>query len=436
MRVEIDTPAKRARLRPRRNPYWAAIGGGRGGVSLGYRSATTGRGAWIAKTTTGGIRVEERIGFADDVADDADALSFKGAVAAAIDWSHRQQAAAETDAPGRRSQPTIRTAVEEYGAARKARAPVGGSNAKGRLAKHVLAYDAFAGLRLSKLRAWHIEEWRDRVLTPDEETDPELVMAASTMNRLLNDLRAALNAAALKHRRSLPAHVFQEIRIGTKAIEATSQPRRQLLTVSQVRAAIDAAYAVDESGDFGRLVTLLAATGARHSQVARLDVVDLQGDLRRVMMPGSKKGRSRRIKPPVAVPLSDDVIERLRPAVEGRATGAPLLERWSFKKTGRKTCEREGRRRWGPAYEADVWWPLVVKRAGLPTDTVMYALRHSSIVRGLREMLPVRLVAALHDTSVEMIEQHYAAFIVDVTEDLARRATLHVSESAIFSKAA
>ncbi|MEA2916415.1 MAG: hypothetical protein QOJ15_8496 [Bradyrhizobium sp.] len=39
-------------------------------------------------------------------------------------------------------------------------------------------------------------------------------------------------------------------------------------------------------------------------------------------------------------------------------------------------------------------------------------------------MLPVRLVAALHDTSVEMIEQHYAAFIVDVTEDLARRATM------------
>ena len=49
----------------------------------------------------------------------------------------------------------------------------------------------------------------------------------------------------------------------------------------------------------------------------------------------------------------------------------------------------------------------------------MYALRHSSIVRGLRAMLPVRLVAALHDTSVAMIEQHYSAYIVDATEDLA-----------------
>jgi len=54
----------------------------------------------------------------------------------------------------------------------------------------------------------------------------------------------------------------------------------------------------------------------------------------------------------------------------------------------------------------------------------MYALRHSSIVRALGAGLPIRLVAALHDTSVEMIEKHYAAFIVDATEELARRATM------------
>ena len=57
----------------------------------------------------------------------------------------------------------------------------------------------------------------------------------------------------------------------------------------------------------------------------------------------------------------------------------------------------------------------------------MYALRHSSIVRGLRAGLPIRLVAALHDTSSAMIEAHYAAYIVDVTEDLARRASLSLT---------
>jgi hypothetical protein len=69
-----------------------------------------------------------------------------------------------------------------------------------------------------------------------------------------------------------------------------------------------------------------------------------------------------------------------------------------------------------------------VALAGIPADTVMYALRHSSIVRGLKKNLPVRLVAALHDTSVEMIEKHYAAFIIDMTEDMARRTLMAFDE--------
>jgi integrase len=391
-------------------------------VSLGYRRPSTGRGAWIAKTTAGGGRAEERLGFADDEAGDLDALSFKAAVAAAIDWSSRQQAAAEEAGKGQRQRPTVRAAVEEYLAWRMPRPGARNSKAKGRLGKHVLSDPAFAGLGLHKLRAIHIQEWRERLALG--ETGGTL--SPSSINRLLNDLRAALNAAAMKHRRGLPAHIFQEISIGTKALEAATQPRRQLLSDDQVRGAIDAAFRVDESGDFGRLVLLLATTGARHSQVARLDVSDLQAPFARVMMPGSRKGRQRREKPPVAVPLSGDVVRQLLPIAEGRASDAPLLERWGFRKTSRKTCERTTRRRWGPAYEVDVWWPQVVELAELPEGTVMYALRHSSIVRGLRAMLPVRLVAALHDTSVEMIEQHYAAFIVDVTEDLARRATLSV----------
>lgn len=420
---EIDTPAKRSRLAPRRNPYWANVGGGRGGVSLGYRRPLAGRGAWIAKTTAGGSRAEERLGIADDVgaaADDHDGLSFKTAVAAAIEWSSRQQAAAEEAGKGQRQRPTVRSAVQDYMAPRE-KLPAGRTaEPKGRLRKHVLSDGAFSGLGLHRLRAHHIVEWRERL----EEAG---MLEPSSINRILNDLRAALNAAAVKHRRGLPAHIFQEISVGTKAIEATSNARRQLLTDGQIRDAIGAAFEVDQSGDFGRLVLVLATTGARHSQAVRLNIADLQPALGRVMVPGSRKGRSRREKPPVAVPLSSDVINQLLPVIEGRGLDDPLLERWVFRKTGRKTCERAGRRRWGPAYEVDVWWPEVVKRAELPAGTVMYALRHSSIVRGLRGMLPVRLVAALHDTSVEMIEQHYAAFIVDVTEDLARRAMLSTS---------
>ena len=55
-------------------------------------------------------------------------------------------------------------------------------------------------------------------------------------------------------------------------------------------------------------------------------------------------------------------------------------------------------------------------------DVIPYALRHSSIVRGLKANLPIRLVAALHDTSVQMIERHYAKWIADGLEELAAQA--------------
>jgi hypothetical protein len=35
-----------------------------------------------------------------------------------------------------------------------------------------------------------------------------------------------------------------------------------------------------------------------------------------------------------------------------------------------------------------------------------------------------RLVAAVHDTSADMVERHYGAFIVDASEDLLRRAVV------------
>lgn len=430
---DIDTSAKRSRLKPRRNPYWQSIAGGRGGVSLGYRRAQTGAGTWVAKTIKAGRRAEERLGLADDAGASAHAMDFKAAVQAALEWSGRQRATFASSEGTVGERPTVRGAVEDYVAQRRKALLTGGDNASGRLEKHVLADEKLAGTKLAKLAASDIQEWVARVLGDDRSADDEGSaergeererIALTTVNRLLNDFRAALNAAAMKHRRLLPAHIVQEIRLGTKRLDATANARRQVLTDEQVVALVNAAFVVDETGDFGRLATLLAATGARHSQARIVRVGDFQHNLQRVMVPGSKKGRSRRAKPPVPIQLSSDACARLLPAAEGRDANAPLLEHWYHSKKGRSSWERAGRRAWGPAYEVDRYWPEVVKRAGVPADTVMYAFRHSSIVRGLRANLPVRLVASLHDTSVEMIEAHYSAYIVDATEDLARRAVL------------
>jgi len=52
-------------------------------------------------------------------------------------------------------------------------------------------------------------------------------------------------------------------------------------------------------------------------------------------------------------------------------------------------------------------------------------LRHSSIVRALLRGLPIRLVAASHDTSVQQVETTYSKYITDHSDDISRAALLH-----------
>ena len=54
------------------------------------------------------------------------------------------------------------------------------------------------------------------------------------------------------------------------------------------------------------------------------------------------------------------------------------------------------------------------------SKVTLYALRHTSIVRQLLANVPVRVVAALHDTSTTMIERNYSRYIADHADELAR----------------
>lgn len=421
MNCKIDTPAKRAKLAARKNPYWAKIAGGRGGLTLGYRKLAHGSGAWIAKLTIDGRRAEERIGEADDEGL-PEALSYADAVAASLQWRRwKRSALIEARKAHSAGALTVWDAVSAYVARRVERSAVSGENALRVLRKYVRGDSDFSTTRLSKLHAGDIEAWRGRL--------PRRI-APSTENRILNDVRAALNAACETHRRQLPPLLREEIRIGTRARPAASNARKQILSDAEVRRVVEAAFAVDPDGDFARLIMLAAATGARFSQLAAMCVGDIQVDLGRAMVPAARKGRVIKPKPPIAVPLGRDVVDAMSAAIDGRQEDNALLERWSYRKAEKLRWARDRRRPWRNAHEADKLWAATLTRAELPDTTVMYALRHSSIVRGLRAGLPIRLVAASHDTSVEMIEAHYSAFIVDATEDLARRAAISFAVAA------
>jgi hypothetical protein len=314
----IDTAAKRARLEPNKNPYWQGVGGGRGGISLGYRRRARGPGVWVAKMVADGRRLEERLADADDEGAAAGAIGYRAAVSAAIDWSRQRLGVLHkvVGAPV----PTVRIVVEEYGRIREARSKRAGANAVSRLKRYVLADDEFAKVKLSRLRSSHIDAWRSRL--PGELTP-------SSSNRLLNDVRAALNAAVERHAAELPAHISREIKAGTKSAPLGVGARKQLLTDKQVQDVVEAAAKVDD--DFGALVLLLAATGARFSQLAALTVGGVQFSVGRVMVPASRKGRNPRPKPPVAVPLDPFVLQRLQPIAANRDAHELLLSRWSYR---------------------------------------------------------------------------------------------------------
>jgi integrase len=170
----------------------------------------------------------------------------------------------------------------------------------------------------------------------------------------------------------------------------------------------------------GLLVEVAAVTGARTSQIAKLEVQDLQ-DGRidpRLMMPRSRKGREKKItRRPVPIPPS--LAAKLRDSVNGRQLDAPLLS------TPVKRRKPFGKSlRWGRCDHSRPF-ARAVRASGLdPNEVTIYALRHSNIVRQLLAGVPVRVVAVNHDTSVVMIERTYSRYIGDHADALARVALL------------
>src|SRR5262249_6996686 len=153
-------------------------------------------------------------------------------------------------------------------------------------------------------------------------------------------------------------------------------------TDEQVRALVTAAYA--ENGALALLIETAAVTGARVSQLARLEVADLQADRAdpRLLMPSSRKGKGVKRIERKPVPITASLATRLLQAAGDRARTDPLLLRADGKP-------------WQPA-AADYREPVirVVRSVGLdPATVTLYSLRHSSIVRALLAGVPTRVVA-------------------------------------------
>jgi integrase len=386
--ARLENRTNRLKLPVSKKPVYVKIDRG---IALGYRR-NQGPGTWVMRVMRDREDWTKAIGVADDYEDAAGGrtLSYWTAQARARELAVGQRdESAEIDA----SKPaTVTAALNAYETDLAARG-ADAYNAR-RCCIHLSA--SLANKAVALLTAKELRHWRDGLLKRG--------LAAPTVKRTCRALKAALNLAASHDPRISNAAAW---RTGLASLPDAENARNVILPEKHVRAIMDAAWDLD--ADLGLLVECAAVTGARVSQLARLEVDDLQDNRSspKLMMPTSKKGRGQKQISRYPVPISASLAAKLR---SNRSAGEPLLLRQGA--------------RWRP-YNHRHPFAAVVIRAGLdPAIVTIYALRHSSIVRQLLANVPIRIVAAHHDTSVPMIEKTYSKYIGDHSDALTRRALL------------
>lgn len=388
----LESRSARLRLVVRRRPY-AGPSLARG-VALLYRRNKT-NGSWVLKASDGhGAYWTRAFALADDF-DDSDSkavLTFYEAQDAAKKLARRDGGGSGDTAPI--AVDGALTAYRDDLIARQSN-PYNADWPRVHLTSVLLAKP------VALLAATELKRWRNGLLA---------TIAPSTVNRLGRCVCAALELAARHDERIQNRQAWEA---GLADLPNAQQARNVILSDAKVREFVASAYGLDRQ--FGLLADVLAITGARPSQAARLHVEDLQDHPTRpkIMLPKSAKGggrnRAQKKAERYSVPITSALSVKLRAAVLDRADDMPLL----LQSDGRPWGDNPGQ-----SYHRMV--SAVVVAIGADPDTTMYSLRHSSIVRALLRNVPIRLIAATHNTSTRMIEANYSKYITEHADDISR----------------
>jgi integrase len=396
----LQTRAARAALPVRKKPYWERVAPG---AHLGYRR-NQGPGSWCCRYQ-GRIK---RLGDADD--------STTAAPPAVLDFWQAQDEARKIalgDAPSDDRSMTIKEAFAKYEDDLRARMAITYN------ARWPLRYMSDKMLRrpVHTFTAAEWKDWRNSLL-------PQFETRRASLNRLLKCVRAGLKLAAGDNL-SLQTRIREGLGL---VVGKTSRDKARDtdLNDDQVRAIVAAAHAHDQA--LGLFVEVLAVTGARPSQAARLICDDLlinnsQKPCLDMPLSGKGGGRNRAENKSVRspLPITPELGQRLKAAVAGRSRNDRLL----LQSSGKNWNE-------GPTsmpYRYAI--RTVLENVGLDPDVVtLYWLRHASIVRQLTAHHPIHLVAEHHNTSEQMIRHYYARAIVKHSDELSRRVMLQDSPAA------
>lgn len=372
--AEINTKTKRAKLAPRREPYWSKVDRG---LYLGFRRMESGAETWVARYRVDDAQKYQALGHVADMEHDA-------ASEAARDFKNLCDAGVtRTDIE------TVADACRDYVAAlRKEGRESAATDAAGRF-ERIVYRDRIGKIALRRLREADVEAWRDRVAAGNlpkleaKKGRPPVSkpLSPSSMNRMRTVLVAALNRAVEK--RYVPAARAIEWQ-NVKPARGATQRREIYLEPSQRRAFMEAA-----EGSERDLIECVALTGCRPGDPAACLREDY--DARTGTVRFKTKNHDRR------VPLSPPAKALFDRLAKSKLAKAPLFT-------------REG----GVAWTAKAWSAPVraaAEAAKLPAGVTLYTLRHCWITDAIVGGMDLLTVAKLAGTSLAMIEKHYGHLV-------------------------
>jgi integrase len=200
-------------------------------------------------------------------------------------------------------------------------------------------------------------------------TDEDVRRRRNTANRILTILRAALNFAYDEGHVSSNSAWGRKLK-GFKGVDAA---RVRYLSIVESQRLINASDA-----DFRALVHAALETGARYSELARLEVSDLDADAGTLAIRKSKTGKPRHVV------LTDQGVEFFRQLCAGRGGGELMFKRadgspWKKSDQGRPMRAASANARITPAigfHGLRHTWASHAVMAGIPLMVVAKQLGH------------------------------------------------------------
>ncbi len=381
----ITKVAERAKLKPRREPYWHRVSAG---CYLGLRVLTpSSPGSWVARFRDTDTEKQhyKALGTLDHLPDNE---RFDAAVKVAREWFHHLGMGGSTESY------TVAQACSRYVAhLKRTKGEKAASDVRRRFEQYVLDNMRFANTDLAKLKPASIEAWRNRL--QDRVTASGGQRTDGTLNRDMTCFRAALNLA---HADGLVASTLPW-RGKLTPIKGADGRRDLYLDRDQRRKLIEVA-----APDLALFLRALCLLPLRPGALADLTVGSYDKRLQTLTIGQDKAGKDRKNKLPAT---TASVFEE---ATKNKLPTAILFARAD-----------------GKPWNKDAWkhpFRAAADAAGLPAAATMYVLRHSTITDLVHGGLDLLTVAQISGTSVRMVEAHYGHLRSEVAASALERLAL------------